>query len=147
MHLTLKSYLPKETVIERLQALLRSEHINFHVDGNNIITTDIPLPIFSFDKRLYSRNNWLGINPFVVVSRIDFAIQGTANIQIDITIDRLRSFVIYLLIISLACLIVTSIPNLYFGICFFLFFIIISWLILFKLCIYLIVNEINKSLS
>jgi len=46
MHLTLKSSLPKETIIERLQALLRSEHITFYVDGNNVMSTDIPLPIF-----------------------------------------------------------------------------------------------------
>ena len=143
----LNSSLPKEKVVQRLQSLMRSEHVSFIVNGNNIISTSIPLPILSIDKRLYSKNNWIGINPFVVLSSIVFTIQETTEIKIHVTINKTRSYVIYSLIVFLVGFVSAAIPNFYFGICFFIFFSIVSWLILFQLYIYLITKEISKSIG
>ena len=127
--------------------MLHSEHMAFSIDDDEIVSTSVPLPILSIDKRQYSKNNWVGINPFVILSNIAFSIKTTKGAtKIQVRLNTARSWILYSLIVLLVSFVATAIPNLFIGICLFIFFSILTWLIIFKLHIYLIINEINKFL-
>ncbi len=84
--------------IKRIGDLLVYEHVSFDATQDSIKSTHIPFPIVGFDKKMYTRKNWVGINPFIYISSIEmfFRESTTKETQIDISIDQYRTIVIYL---------------------------------------------------
>jgi hypothetical protein len=100
---TLNTVVSTNDTIMRISNLLTSEHVKFQADLNSVRSKEIPLPLLSFDKRLYTKRNWVGINPFIFVSEINFFIKEShfQQTQIDITICQRRAIVMYLSFIFL----------------------------------------------
>jgi hypothetical protein len=100
---TLNTVLSTSDAIMRISNLLTSEHVNFQADLNSIRSKEIPLPFWNFDKRLYTKRNWIGINPFIFASGVNFLIKEShfQQTQIDITIYQRRAIFMYVLFIFL----------------------------------------------
>ena len=109
---TLNTVLSTSEAIMRISNLLTSEHVNFQADLNSIRSEEIPIPLFSFDKRLYTRRNWVGINPFIFVSGVDFLIKEPCSkqTQINITICQGRAILMYVFfVLFFLCIMVAAI--------------------------------------
>ena len=59
-----------QTVTKIVSHLLRKRSVEHTSEGNYIKSTYIPIPFLSWDKRVYSRDNFVGINPFIYVDRL-----------------------------------------------------------------------------
>ena len=137
--------------IRRIADLLAHEHVNFNTSPNSIRSTHVPFPIVNFDKRMYTRKNWVGLNPFIFISTIEifFKELNTKETGVDICIDQQRAIIIYLCLLCLILLVALAIPILWGGISFFFFIAIVTRLFIFNLCIRKlikseIVNEITE---
>ena len=66
----LRSNLSLSNTLKQIEDLFSHESITFYSDSDSITSTDIPLPILSLDRRMYTRKNWMGINPFIFITSI-----------------------------------------------------------------------------
>jgi hypothetical protein len=92
------------TVLETVSSLLSKRSVQHSIGANNITSTRVPLPIVGWDKRLYSRDNFVGVNPFVFIDRIELNVerQSAGETIVDVLLVQWRSFVplAFLLIMS-----------------------------------------------
>lgn len=80
--------------MERINGLLTKECVQYRVDHLSVTSTQTPLVLFGFDPRFYSRNNWIGINPFAVVSGVDVRCESGENglTKVIVRVNRGRAF-------------------------------------------------------
>jgi hypothetical protein len=123
--------------IKRITDLLACEYVGFRADQNSIKSTHVPFPILNIDKRMYTRKNWVGINPFIFISGIEIFLteSNIRETQIDIIVDQNRAILIYLFILCITLLVALAIPILWIGISLFLFIGIITHLFVFNVCV------------
>jgi hypothetical protein len=84
--------LPAEEALGRLVQLFEAGSVVAEREGLSVRSVDIPLPLLNFDRRLYSRRNWVGINPFMLASEVE-ATAAPANgggTLVVVNVDRLR---------------------------------------------------------
>jgi len=97
MHKTyeLISLLPAQTVLYRIGDLLAKERVKYKILNSSVITIQTPLVLLGLDPRLYSRNNWTGLNPFAYISGIEVRCEANDNglTRVVIHINRFRAFV------------------------------------------------------
>ena len=88
----IKSDLTIEKAIEVICKLFDERSIRYQKSASTIITTSIILPLFSFSKRWFSRDNWMGINPFLYFDRIEviFSPSNKSKTSLDINISSWR---------------------------------------------------------
>jgi hypothetical protein len=147
---TLYSKLSMSDTIKRIADLLVHEHVNFYTNPNSLRSTHVPFPIVSIDKRMFTRKNWVGLNPFIYISSIEifFRELNIKETQIDVRIDQCRAIVMYLSSLGLMLLVALAIPVLWVGIAFFVSIAILTHLFIFSFCIKrLIKSEILKEIS
>ena len=75
MKINIKSQLNKKETMIRLTKLLNDRSVKFNSNEDTIESTSTPFCIINFDRRMYSKNNWFGINPFQFISKITIAIE------------------------------------------------------------------------
>lgn len=143
---------PKITLtmaLRRLSKLLDDAFVKYRVDHDSITSTSVPFAVLSIDPRMYTRKNWLGINPFIFISGIK--IIGTRESDnetvLEIIIDRGRTISIYCLLITNIGIVSCFLPALWAGIAFFFAFNIICFLCMFPLIARLIKSEIVDATS
>jgi len=88
----LASPLEPSEILRRAGALLSSEGVTFTSTPLGIVATRTPFVVLGVDPRLYTRKNWLGINPFTHVSGLDVTcerVDRTTNVIVRI--DRTRA--------------------------------------------------------
>lgn len=126
-----------EESIERIENLFVEESIKYKSDLNSIYSTNVPLPLFGFDLRQYSRRNWIGINPFIFISRIKVLLNKTNDdsVLINITIRQNRALIIYSFILLLLLIVAVNLPQAWIGFLFFVFFALLFFGFIFLLCI------------
>jgi hypothetical protein len=78
--------------------------VEHRVEGNCITSTDIPIPLLNWDKRLYSRDNFVGVNPFIFIDRLTVEVKPEtgSKTQLYITASQGRAYIPLVFIISLA---------------------------------------------
>jgi hypothetical protein len=54
----------------RVAQLLDAESVGFAVESARLHSVNVPLPLSNWDRRQYSRRNWVGVNPFVAFSGV-----------------------------------------------------------------------------
>jgi hypothetical protein len=89
----LVSQLPADAVLERVKSLLSKECVKYKVDNLSVMSTETPLVIVNFDPRLYTRANWVGVNPFAYVSGVDVRCAPGDNglTKVIVRVNRFRS--------------------------------------------------------
>lgn len=102
--------------LDRIEAVLTAEHVQVERSLDAICSTRIPAPLLGIDPRLYSRRNWVGMNPFLCLSSVVVRLLPDANkpAQVEITLSRARGFVRFgLAVVLFACVAtaVSLVPN------------------------------------
>ena len=136
--------------IEILRELFEYENLIFQISENSIYTQKTPLPLMSYDRRSYSRRNWVGINPFVFVSGVKILIESNQANLCDLTVvlDKKRSYAIFIALSSCWLWASVGVPNGYWGDIIFCFISALAALLVLHLLPYrLIKSEINNALN
>lgn len=87
---------------------LTKRGVKYRENVNELESESTPLPIFSFDSRLYSRDNWIGINPFQFISWVNIHFRqdegNKTKISIEFSMMRVLYFMIFFSICALSML-------------------------------------------
>lgn len=93
------SVLPESECLARFGRLLADEYVVCHREGLWLRSTDTPMVLLNFDRRYRSRNNWVGINPFVYVSGIEIELAGAGEqTRIEVVINQDRTLFFHVLL-------------------------------------------------
>lgn len=147
---TLTSDLSENDAQQQIIKLFDSESVKYQVVNNEIRSLKTPVTLLSVDPRMYTRRNWVGINPFVFISGINVTLNGGSSkgTVIDVNINQTRGVIIYLLILLCLASIMFAIPNLLTGIAILVFGLFISYLIIFPFFIGSVLkNEIKTGIA
>jgi len=95
---TVTTALPPEDAIRRLAQLLETEGVKVNREQSGVRSLRTPIPLISVDPRLYSRRNWVGINPFALLTAIEMrATASSGGTVVDVSIDRRRIMLLLVL--------------------------------------------------
>lgn len=147
---TLISDLSVNDALQRIKKLFDSESVNYQVENNEIRSLKMPMTLLNIDPRMYTKRNWVGINPFVFISGINVTLNGESpkGTVIDVNINQTRGVIIYLMILLCLASMMFAIPNLWTGIAILVFGLFISYLIIFPFLIGSILkNEIKTEVT
>jgi len=138
-----------EETSEILSDLLEYENVKYKKTANEIFSLSTPFPFFNFDRRAYSRRNWVGINPFVYISGIKIILKSRENFTaLTIELDRMRSYAILVCFLIFIGISAVNFSNGGFG---FLFFstssVLAYFAVLYFLSYKLIKDEIDKAMK
>jgi hypothetical protein len=138
-------------ILQRMENLFKYEFISYRVDSTSIISNYIPIPLIGIDRRLYSKKNWIGINPFIFISKIELLVKPLdfqEGVQMKININKRRGIILYFIIIALIGFVSCNLPALWAAIILFSFVAVSSYLFIFYICIKkLIISEIANELK
>jgi len=90
----LRSSFSRDGSFDAFEALLADEHVTYVREGESLRSTSTPLPTFGFDRRWYSRNNCVGVNPFAFVSEVRVAphADGENLTRLDVAVIETRAW-------------------------------------------------------
>jgi hypothetical protein len=102
----LQTPLPPVAAIEALERQLAKRSVVVaHGSDNSLMSTSIALPLLSPDRRSYSRDNWVGLNPFVYLSSVAVVAScdpsGQTNIAVSVSLLRFWTCVFICLVLVL----------------------------------------------
>lgn len=129
---TLISSLTPGTALKKIMQLFDQEAVRYEATECVLRSTKVPFAVFTLDPRMYSRRNWLGLNPFVFASRIVVTAKEDPGGQtmLDVLVDRSRAIGMYLVGMINVLVVAAALPEwwgrlaliLFFAIALFLFF-------------------------
>jgi hypothetical protein len=103
---TVNTNLPPDDALRRLAQLLESEGVKIDREESGIRSLRTPIPLLNVDPRLYSRRNWVGINPFALLTSVEMkATANSSGTAINVLIDRRR----IVMLLALEAIVVFSI--------------------------------------
>ena len=98
---TVTTALPPDDALSRLAQLLEIEGVKVNREGGGVRSLRTPMPLLNVDSRLYSRRNWVGINPFVLLTAIEIrATASDGGTLLNVSVDRRR--IVLLLVLEAA---------------------------------------------
>jgi len=101
---------PPQALINIVSRLLTKRSVKHTVQGNCIRSTDIPIPFVNWDRRLYSRDNFVGVNPFIFIGRLTVEVKPEigSKTYLHITANQGRAYIPLILMLSGALWILTT---------------------------------------
>jgi hypothetical protein len=108
-----RSPLAQAECMAKVCALLTAEGVTFVVNKTSITSTHTPFAFLGVNRRLYSRLNWVGLNPFVYASSLAITMRASAasgGTDLEIAIDRTRMFALYGVASSVVLMVGTALP-------------------------------------
>lgn len=79
-------------VLRRVAQLLTDEGVVYTICDLSIASTSTPFAVVALQSRMYTRKNWVGINPFVSISGVvvdsDNAYRGGSRVTIEVNRTR-----------------------------------------------------------
>ena len=88
----LTSPLMPAEVLRRTAALLTSEGVRYKSTPLSIASTSTPFAVLGIQPRLYSRRNWIGLNPFAHASSVNLICERAGHTtNIVLHVDRTRA--------------------------------------------------------
>ena len=142
-------HLPAEEASQRIEALLLKEGVEYAAANLSVVSERTPVAVLGIDPKLYTHNNWVGINPFAYVSGVDVRFRPSigGDTIVIVRVNRARSFFFAALGIATGLLAACAMPQPA-GVVFFVGFASAAWLgIVSFLGGYLIKSEIGRSLK
>jgi len=109
-HFQLIADAPPQSVIEAVSTLLTKRSVKHSIEENCIISSDIPIPIVNWDRRRYSRDNFIGVNPFLFVDSValDVTPEPEERAKLVLTAIQGRSYIPVVFILLMSGLVWTS---------------------------------------
>ena len=68
-----------QTVVELISILLSKRSVKHSIANNQVFSTHIPIILFGSDRRHLSRDNFIGINPFVYIDKIKINVESDSE--------------------------------------------------------------------
>jgi hypothetical protein len=86
--------LTAEEASMRVADLFSKEGVNYVVSALGITSTGTPIAVFGIQRRLYSRHNRVGLNPFAFVSGVNvrFESKNSTDSMVIVRVNRGRAF-------------------------------------------------------
>jgi len=99
--------LTPQAASDRLAELLANEGVKYERRDLSIASTSTPIVVLGLQPRMYTRRNWVGINPFAYVSGVIVSCEpaGGSKTKVTVQVNRRRAilwFVFWLVCASLA---------------------------------------------
>jgi hypothetical protein len=103
---TVTTALPPKEALGRLVQLLETAGVRIEREEAGVRSIRTPIPMINVDPRLYSRRNWVGINPFALLTGLRMTTADRdGGASINVSIDRRR----VLLLLAFEVLVVLAI--------------------------------------
>ena len=98
---------------ERIERLLSEEGVEYATDELSVASTKTPIVLLSIQPRLYTRRNWVGVNPFVFVTSVAVRCERTEGgvTRVTIRVNRRRAFLLVALWAACSFLAARAIPE------------------------------------
>lgn len=111
----LTSRLPAAVVMQGLEGLFTQEGVQYRKSDLSITSVKTPVAILSFSQVLYSKRNWVGVNPFTFVSGVDVHCEPGAGdiVRINIRVDQFRTLIYFGLWVTSSGLAASAMPELW----------------------------------
>jgi hypothetical protein len=102
-----------ETALERIKDLLTAEGVKFKQIDLQLKSTRTPIAILSIQPVLYTRRNWVGLNPFIFISKIVINAKQSNNtdVVLEILINRLRAYILAIFLSILGYFVGRAMPQ------------------------------------
>jgi hypothetical protein len=102
----LKTGLAAEEAMARVGRLLEAEGVDARQEGETIWSVRTPNPPYHWHRRWYSRRNWVGINPFTLITGIEVscAKDPEGSTVLDVVVDTLPTVLSLGFAVALACI-------------------------------------------
>jgi hypothetical protein len=95
---TVATALTPDDALGRLVQLLETEGVKVSREGNGVRSLRTPIPLLNVDARLYSRRNWVGINPFALLTAVELTTAASnGGTVVNVSIDRRRIMLLLVL--------------------------------------------------
>jgi hypothetical protein len=146
---TLVSELPLPASLQKVMRLFDQEAVHYETTDCSLRSTKVPFAVFTLDPRMYSRSNWLGLNPFVFATRVVVtARKGPADQTVlDVLIDRRRAIVMYIVAMANVLVVAAALPTLPAGWALIVFFATVLYLFFFRFSAREIGKEIRTAIQ
>jgi hypothetical protein len=100
-----------DDTLGRLTRLFEAGGVTLTRDNNALRSVRTPVPLVNVDPRLYSRRNWVGINPFALVTSVEASMTASGGgTLIDVSIDRRRLVLLLVFEVLIVLSIATRAP-------------------------------------
>lgn len=86
--------LSPQAASKRLASLLLHEGVRFSTSNLQIASTRTPIAVFGVQPKLYTRKNWVGLNPFAFITSVNAHFEprgGAIGTQVHLRVNRRRS--------------------------------------------------------
>ena len=138
-----------QTAVELISKLLTKRSVKHSIVNNHVFSTHIPIILFGSDRRHLSRDNFVGVNPFVYIDNIKINIESKSEkkTKLVITVIQIRSYV-PIVIMMLILLKVRTVEFGTFAVIIFAIIAVLYYLFAFHLVIWhLLTSEIERVLK
>lgn len=77
---------------ERIEKLLSHEGVKFNKTDLRITSTRTPMVVLGAQPKLYTRRNWVGLNPFAFITGIDVRCESSDGVtKVNVRVNQRRS--------------------------------------------------------
>ena len=95
---TVSTALAPNDALGRLVQLLETGGAKVAREESRVRSLRTPIPLLNVDPRLYSRRNWVGINPFSLLTALEATTAASNNgTAVNVSIDRRRIMLLLVL--------------------------------------------------
>ena len=144
----LTSRLPAAVVIQRMEELFTRENVQFRPGDLSISSIKTPIAK-GIQPKLYSKRNWVGLNPFAFISGVEVQCKSSGGdvVRVNVHIDQFRAFIGVALSATSSGFAAVALPELGWAILFIAAVTVSAWFVLvWFLGGYLIKKEIRDCL-
>lgn len=100
-----------DDTLSRLTRLFEAGGVTVTRENDGLRSVRTPVPLLNVDPRLYSRRNWVGINPFALITSVEASTTATGNgTVIDVSVDRRRLVLLLVFEVIVVLLIAARAP-------------------------------------
>jgi hypothetical protein len=88
--------LEPQAAAARIETLLADAGVRFNAADLRIISTSTPIVLLGMQPKLYTRKNWVGLNPFVFITGVDVRCEPAAGsaTKVNVRVNRRRSILL-----------------------------------------------------
>jgi hypothetical protein len=96
MHKTFEITCPlaPHTASERIESLFSHEGVKFNSADLRITSTRTPIVVLGVQPKLYTRRNWVGLNPFAFITGVDVRCEPSGDAvatRVNVCVNRRRA--------------------------------------------------------
>ena len=105
--------LAPQAALDRVEALLEHEGVKYKTSDFLIASTTMPIAVLGVQSKMYTRKNWVGINPFVFVSGVHVNCEPAdgAATKVTVRVNRRRAILWFAFWVACGYLTARALPE------------------------------------